>query len=217
MQDRLLHEVHVGFPAGSETYFEILRHSDHAWSPLRFESIVRPDAAGRFDAHDVPGGVRCLLTIRTPSLEAAFGAARTAREIVGSLADVRVEIEQILSEDEDLFAQIPSAVARQNLDGLHEISNFPPFESHLNLKANFGVMTPNEIEAANRVIQDYNELAVTAGQEKAIYTIFFDDIDEMQAKTAGLRRSLLASLPGRFRVKAVTERIVFCASFGEAR
>lgn len=217
MQDGLLHEVHVGFAAGFEMSFEALRCSDRDWSPLTFESIVRPDDASRFDAHDVPGGVRDLLTIRTPTLETAFGAARTARDIVGPLPEVRVEIEQILSEDEDFFTQRPSAFSRQGHDGLYEISDFPPFESHLNLKPNFGVMTSTDVEAANQVVKEFNELAITAGGEKAIYTIFFDNIDEMQTKTLELRRSLLASLPDRIRVKAVTERIVFCASFGEAR
>ena len=212
-------ETHIGFPEGYKTPFDNLLASDMRWSALEFDKIIRAIDSERYDAHDVPGGIRYLTTANNPSYVSALEMANRARDLLGANELIRVEIEEVLGVNKDLYKfdpEIPSLPENAFTGGFLVISDFPDFESHISVKHPDGIsITDAKLET--KLLETgfrFNEYAITRRGQKGIFTMFYDDLSHMFDETTRTASALQNKLPTDYIVKTSMERILYCASFG---
>jgi hypothetical protein len=177
-------------------------------------------ACHRFDSHDVPGELALLATARTTSQQDAVLVVSQLLAECSGLPDIRIEIEQVLFSTTEPFDQRPSFTAINDAEimipNCEMISDIPSYEIHLGLFSTDGSALP-PAETLMRIAEEAGieaeQLLVFASKPKAVFTIFFNDHEQLFDAVVPLStalRSAVARLNLRLQLKTVAERILAC-------
>ena len=224
LENQPVFEIHVSFSRELTPLYERLgREHQEKWTPLYVSEVLNgPDSTGCFDAHEVPGMLALMATMRVNSESDALAEVNRLAALYRGEPNVRIELEQVLAtfEDEGPHAFAPVSTwtpTSAEFSAGCLVDDTPAFETHFTFKSTNGSM-PILYSA-----QELLDLAVGSGipvhqivnfgsGQQISMTTFFDSLDSLRDGTNDLAPRLRTIASGRngMRFKTVAERILAC-------